>query len=184
MEVNLPILKEIQLKNGQILKLRKPVANDAEKMIEYLNTVGGESDNLLFGKGEFLLTVEQEVEYINRINNDTNTFMIVGIINDSIVSVAQISSPSRKRISHNSELAISVRRDYWGVGIGSALMEELIQFAKKHSIIKNISLGVKASNSKAIRLYEKYGFVKVGVHKNYFYVNGSYDDEILMDLYI
>ncbi len=184
MEANLPILKEIQLKNGQILKLRNPVANDAEKMIEYLNTVGGESDNLLFGKGEFNLTVEQEVEYINRINNDTNTFMILGITNDSIVSVAQISSPSRKRISHNSELAISVRKDYWGVGIGSALMEELIQFAKQHSIIKNISLGVKASNSKAIRLYEKYGFVKVGVHKNYSYVNGSYDDEILMDLYI
>lgn len=184
MRANLPILKEIQLKNGQILKLRKPVANDAEKMIEYLNTVGGESDNLLFGKGEFQLTVEQEVEYINRINNDTNTFMILGIINDSIVSVAQISSPSRKRISHNSELAISVRKDYWGVGIGSTLMEELIQFAKQHSIIKNISLGVKASNIKAIILYEKYGFVKVGVHKNYFYVNGSYDDEILMDLYI
>lgn len=184
MGANLPILKEIQLKNGQILKLRNPVANDAEKMIEYLNTVGGESDNLLFGKGEFHFTVEQEVEYINRINNDTNTFMILGIINNSIVSVAQISSPSIKRISHNSELAISVRKDYWGVGIGSALMEELIQFAKQHSIIKNISLGVNASNGNAIRLYEKYGFVKVGVHKNNFYVNDSYDDEILMDLYI
>ena len=46
-------LKEIKLKNGQNLILRKANGNDAEKMIEYLNTVGGESDNLLFGKNEF-----------------------------------------------------------------------------------------------------------------------------------
>jgi len=48
----------------------------------------------------------------------------------------------------------------------------------------NISLGVRASNYNAIRLYEKFGFRKVGVHKNYFYINGKYDDEYIMDLYL
>jgi RimJ/RimL family protein N-acetyltransferase len=178
------ILKEIKLNNGHQLILRKPVVEDAKRMVEYLNIVGGESDNLLFGKGEFRLTVEQEMKYIENISNDANILMILGIINDNIVSVAQISSPNRKRIAHNSDVSISVKKEYWGNGIGSAVMEELISFAKEHDTIKNISLGVKASNHKAIAMYEKFGFKKVGVHKDYFNVDSNFDDEILMDLYI
>jgi len=33
-------------------------------------------------------------------------------------------------------------------------------------------------------MYEKFGFTKIGVHKNNFNVNGNFDDEILMDLYL
>lgn len=184
MNPDLSILKKRRLENGQELILRKPVIEDAKNMIEYLNSVGGESDNLLFGKDEFRLTVEQEVEHIKRISNDVNTLMILGIVNNVIVSISQISSPNRKRIIHNSEVAISVKKQYWRSGIGSAAMEELIKFAKEHSEIKNVSLGVKSSNCNAIRMYEKFGFVKVGIHKDYFNVNGNFDDEILMDLYL
>ena len=174
-------LKEIKLKNGQNLILRKANGNDAEKMIEYLNTVGGESDNLLFGKNEFHFSIEQEKEYLNNLNNDKDALMIIGIINNEIVSVGQITKLGRKRIAHNSEVAISVKKDYWSIGIGSEVMSELIEFARNNDI-RNIELGVKASNSKAIKLYKKFGFEKVGCHKNYFNVNGVFDDEILMDL--
>lgn len=178
------ILKEIKLRTGEQLILRKPIEADAKNMIEYLNMVGGESDNLLFGKDEFHLSVDQEREHIKRVNLDENTLMILGIIDTNIVSIAQISCPSRIRIAHNSEVSISVKKDYWKKGIGSVVMEELIKFAKKNLTIKNISLGVKASNKNAILMYEKFGFKKVGVHKNNFNINGIFDDEILMDLYI
>ena len=178
------ILREVILKNGELLILRRPTEDDAKAMIDYLNQVGGESDNLLFGKNEFPLTVEQEIEFIKRVNNNENTLMLVGLINDAIVSIAQIDCHKRKRISHNSEIAISVKKEYWHRGIGSAVMEELIHFANNHSIIKNIGLGVKASNENAIKLYEKLGFVKVGYHKDYFKINGVYDGLILMDLYL
>lgn len=178
------ILKEIQLKNGQQLVLRRPIVEDAKSIIKYLNIVGGESDNLLFGKDEFTLSVENEMEYIKNISDDANILMVLGIIDNTIVSVAQISCPNRKRISHNSEIAISVKKDCWSKGIGSATMTELIKFAKEHGTIKNISLGVKASNINAMCMYEKFGFEKIGIHKNYFNINGDFDDEILMDLYI
>lgn len=176
-------LKEINLKNGQNLIIRRPIEDDAEKMVNYSNIIGGESDNLLFGKNEFHLSVEQEREYIKNLNNSKDEFMVIGIINNKVVSIAQIRKLGRKRIEHNSEIAISVKKEYWGLGIGSVVMEQLIEFAKNNNII-NISLGVKASNYKAINLYEKFGFKKVGCHKNYFNVNGVFDDEILMDLYL
>ena len=62
-------------------------------------------------------------------------------------------------------------------------MEELIKFAKENPTIKNVSLGVKATNEKAIKLYEKFGFEKVGVHKDYFNINGEYTDSLIMGLY-
>lgn len=178
------ILNEIQLKNGKKLILRKPIIEDAVKMIEYLNIVGGESDNLLFGKDEFHLTIEQEKEHIKNISNDADILMVLGIIEDNIVSVAQIGSSKRKRIAHNSEVAISVKKNYWKNGIGRAVMQELIKFAKDNTKIRNINLGVKANNKNAIMLYEKLGFIKVGIHKDYFNINGNFDDEILMDLYL
>ena len=178
------IINKVELKNGKQLILRRAIAEDAKNIIEYLDIVGGESDNLLFGAGEFRLTVEEEREYIENVNKDDNSLMLLGMIDNKIVSVAQINTPNRKRIRHNSEIAISVKKEYWGNRIGSAVMEQLIKFAKDNAFIKNISLGVRASNYNAISLYEKYGFEKIGIHKNFFYIDGNYYDEILMDLYI
>ena len=38
--------------------IREADSDDAEKMILYLNQVGGESDNLLHGENEFIVPVE------------------------------------------------------------------------------------------------------------------------------
>lgn len=179
---NINIVRKVKLKNGKELILRKAIANDSNSIIEYLNIVGGESNNLLFGKGEFKVTVEQEREYIENINSMDDSLMLLGVLEGKIVSVAQIVTTNRKRIAHNSEIAISVKREYWGIGIGGKVISELIKFAKESIIIKNISLGVRSDNHNAIKLYEKYGFEKVGVHKNYFNIEGKYYDEILMDL--
>ncbi len=176
------VLKEVELENGQMLILRKPRSDDAEKMIEYLNKVGGESDNLLFGEGEFHLTVEQEREYIQKVSADTGVHFIVAFIGNELVGVGHIGRLARTRNNHNAELSITVRKAHWGLGIGKSMMEEMIRFAQQHKSIYNVHLGVKASNINAIRMYEKFGFDKIGTHKNYFNVNGTFDDEILMDL--
>lgn len=178
------IISQVKLKSGEDLIIRKAKIEDGEKMIDYLQSIGGESDNLLFGKGEFNLSLEQEKKFIENTNLAPNTIMIIGIVNNEIISVAQVSGQFRKRIEHNAEIALSVRKSHWHQGVGSHMMASLINFSKGTNTIKNLSLGVKASNTNAIKLYEKFGFQKVGVHKNFFNVNGEFDDEILMDLFL
>lgn len=178
------IIKSIKLRNGKNLVLREVNINDAEAMISYLNIVGGESDNLLFGANEFKLTVEQEKNYIQSMRENDNALMAIGVIDGQVISIAQVAAPPRKRIAHNGELAISVKKEYWSMGVGTEMMKLLIEFAKNTGVIKNISLGVKGDNYQAQGLYKKMGFEKVGVHKNFFNINGVYDDEILMDLYL
>lgn len=61
---------------------------------------------------------------------------------------------------------IGVLEEYRNKGIGSKLMEYLDN--------KNISLEVDVNNENAIKLYEKYGFKKVSIRKNYYNNHDAY----------
>lgn len=61
---------------------------------------------------------------------------------------------------------IGVIEEYRNKGIGSKLMEYLKD--------KNISLEVDVENEYAIKLYEKYGFKKVSIRKNYYNGHDAY----------
>ena len=175
--------KQVKVKNGLVVTFRRPEIADAERILEYLDVIFGESDNLLFGAGEFSMSVAEEEKYIENANNSKGSLLLLGVVGDEIVSIANIDSSKQKKIAHNAEIGISVRKSHWGIGIGSAMMSELIEFAKHHGI-KNVRLGVKADNANAIKLYEKCGFAKIGVQKDFFHVGDNYYDEILMVLHI
>ena len=64
-------------------------------------------------------------------------------------------------------LNIAVKNEFRGNGLSKILMDSLVNKSKelkKDSIL----LEVRESNSVAISLYEKYGFKKVGMRKNYY----------------
>ncbi len=63
--------------------------------------------------------------------------------------------------------------------LGSSLMEAAIQFAKQEDR-SSIWLGVWNENNRAIRFYEKYGFVKFGNYQ--FVMGGIVSDDYLMKL--
>ena len=86
--MNIGLISKVKTKNGKELILRKPIKEDAKNIIEYLNIVGGESDNLLFGAGEVKLSVEDEISFIESINKDNNSLMLIGLIDNEIVTVA------------------------------------------------------------------------------------------------
>ena len=65
-------------------------------------------------------------------------------------------------------------------GIGTALINTLVTFAKKNSLAF-LTLEVRQSNENAIRLYSNAGFVKVGERKNYY--SEPVENAILMTKY-
>lgn len=65
-------------------------------------------------------------------------------------------------------------------GIGTALINTLVTFAKKNSLAF-LTLEVRQSNENAIRLYSDAGFVKVGERKNYY--SAPTENAILMTKY-
>jgi RimJ/RimL family protein N-acetyltransferase len=172
------------LNNGRLLTLRKAEYGDAKEVLEYLNMIGGESGNMLFGRNGFMhMTVKMEAEHIAKTNSSPNTLMLLGFVGEELVSVSQIRGEAPARAAHNFELSISVAKAHWGFGIGAAAMRHMIDFAQSHGA-KAIHLGVRADNYAAVHLYEKFGFEKAGTRKGYFKINGEFYDETLMALYI
>ena len=64
-------------------------------------------------------------------------------------------------------LNITVSEKVRNRGIGTRLMREILERAKKYGVT-DIHLEVRESNEAAIHLYEKLGFVRDGIRKNYY----------------
>ena len=159
--------------------IREAVPDDAEKMISYLNQVGGESDNLLHGKNEFTVPVEGVKRKLATSKDSENSVVLIALENDEIIARAEIDGYYPARIRHRAIFSISVRKDYWDQGIGTEMIENIFEQAKKMKI-RIIELEVIADNVRAIHLYHKMGFVDIGTYKDYFFVNGMYKDAMVM----
>jgi len=172
------------LKNGIEIIIRKTVKEDAQNLLDYLKIVGGESDNLTFDKNGLGLTVEQEEHYIENINSSRASAQFIGTIGHNIVCCGGVTAQSRDRTAHQSNLGISVLKEFWDIGVGTGLMEKMIEFAKETGKTEIIHLGVRADNDRAIALYKKLGFQEIGRYPKYFKIRGEYYDDILMNLYL
>jgi len=80
----------LKLKNGCELDIRSAKKEDAVEIINYLNVVGGESNNLLFGANEFHMTVEQEEKYIEGLENSPTSTLLIGFVDGKIVCVGSV----------------------------------------------------------------------------------------------
>lgn len=84
--------KTYVLKNGQTLLLREAVPDDAPKVLAYLNRVGGESDNLLFGKDGFPMPVERERAFLESQRKEEKSIMLAGFVGEEVVSISSVNA--------------------------------------------------------------------------------------------
>ena len=90
--------------------------------------------------------------------------------------------PLTYRNSHIAYLGgVAVHPSFAGRGLGYKMLMDIIVFAGTHGFLR-IELSVASGNKKAIHLYEKAGFEKEGLLKNYTYLTSEkkFIDEVLM----
>jgi RimJ/RimL family protein N-acetyltransferase len=83
--------------------------------------------------------------------------------------------------SHTGRLGMGLLAAYRGQGIGRRLATAAIEAARAAGM-ERIELEVLASNTTAIQLYEKLGFVHEGVKRRARHLDGVWDDNVLMAL--
>lgn len=152
---------------------------DAQQMLEYLKYVGAETDNLSFGSEGISVSVQEEEAFIRSMNQNGNA-LFVAKRGGTIIATISVSRFLR-RMSHRAELGISVLKSEWGKGIGSELMRRAIEHAKTNGL-EILSLEVRSDNCRAIGLYEKYGFEKIGTFPCHSKINGQFVDYDMMIL--
>ncbi len=102
-----------------------------------------------------------------------NSYVIVAKNTDNTI----VGFAGLKTILDEADIMnIVVKKDFRHNGIGSILLENLINYSKNINM-KTITLEVNENNLSAIRLYDKFSFDKLGIRKKYY--NGE-SDAIIM----
>lgn len=155
--------KEFQLKDGRTALLRSPCEEDAAEMLQFIRTASGETDFLMRYPEEWAeTTLEQEIAFIHADYCNPNGMMISCIVDGKIAGNCQISFRTGLKDRHRASVAIALLKEFWNLGIGTRMFEELFRVAGDRGV-RQIELDFIEGNSRARALYEKMGFRITGV---------------------
>ncbi len=173
--------KEIPLKDGRSALLRAAEKEDARDMLELLRITSGETPFLLRYADEICYPLEKEELLLEKRKASEKDFLMLAVVDGIPVGSCGLTSVGNlRRVRHRAGVAISVRKDYWGLGIGKAMLSYLLELAKEIGY-EQVELEVVEGNDRAKALYEKLGFQEEGRHTHALkYDDGSYGDEISM----
>lgn len=177
MEVN-----EITLRDGRSCTLRSPTPEDAEAMLAHLRGTRAETDFLARGPQDPVPTVEEERAMLQKQLDHPRSGFLAAFVDGEIVGSTGLHSQDIVRFLHRAGIGISVCKAYWHLGVGSALLGEVLAQARRMSI-EQVELEVVAENTRAIALYQKMGFVSYGLREHASKLeDGTYQSEYLMVL--
>lgn len=178
-------VKERTLKNGMTCILKSPEACDAEEMLLHIKRTAGETYFLSRYEEEVNTTAERERQIIMDMREDAGGLLLSAFINDRPVAVIGLNGISiHRKMCHRATFGLSVEQAYWGMGLGSVLIEEIILTARRMGY-EQLELGVFSDNDRAIALYHRMGFEEWGRKKRaYRLKDGSYRDEIIMGKFL
>lgn len=169
-----------RLKDGRDVLLRQPSGTDARAMIDYLDKLRHEASGIMFSTEDDLPTLEQEVAFIQSADGP-DALRIVAEVGGRIVAVASVTGMKMYKTRHRAMLGIGILEACRGQGLGRKMMSDLLAFARRHPVIKQVELCVFADNYPAITLYIDQGFRRFGVLPNAFrQPDGTQGNELLM----
>lgn len=164
------------------LEILRARGSDAGALLAYLKQIGSETDNLTFGAEGFPIDLEGETRYLESNRENPYNAIFVARLDGKLVGDASFESSPRPRLRHRGTMGISVLQEVWGMGIGTKLMQTIIDHARFTAKAELLSLEVRCDNERAIGLYEKFGFRKTGTIPGLLKINGQLVDFYTMTL--
>ena len=172
--------RNLRTRDGRPLLIREAVPADAGALLVYIEKVSAETDFLSFGPGEFELGEEEEAAFLKRCSAAENCIYLLAIVDGVLAGAINCSSRNRTRLKHVGEFGITVAAEFWGAGIGTALLDMMIDWARASNVIKKLTLRVRSDNHRAIQLYVQKGFTVEGLLKKDNFLHGHYHDALQM----
>lgn len=115
-------------------------------------------------------------------DNNTSGDTVNFVVDVDGAAVGSASLFGYDSFARHAEAGISLVREARGRGIGTAAIVQLVQFGFVRRNLHRIHLQAIASNTGAIRAYEKVGFVIEGRQRQHAWVRGTYEDIVLMGI--
>lgn len=172
----------VTLSDGRSAVIRSAEANDAAAVRQHLISAARQTPYLLKTADEYSrLTRREQAALLKSRAKADGAIIICAFVGDALAGLATVSPYGRLfRTSHRGTMSISIDRSLWGLGLGKAMMAEIISFSAFCGYTQ-LELSVDAENKRAIGLYERFGFVRCGhIPSALRQEDGSFHDEIMM----
>jgi RimJ/RimL family protein N-acetyltransferase len=150
---------------GALAKLGRSVAAEGELWLTYNRSPSDERRNL------------------KSVRRDPNAAVFVAEVPTGVVGRLSVARDGNPYSHHVAELGLMVAAGERRRGIGTALMEEAVKWARGSGVTK-LELHVFPHNEPAIALYRKLGFQDEGHRRRHYRVGAQYVDALLMALYV
>lgn len=171
---------------GESLELRVATPDDAPAWVEHLGRITTDTPWMLQSEEDPLLTALEQRSLLEEYEAREGSLAIVAVRpgRREIRGTLTLASGRSRRTAHAAELSMGVGRAWWGRGLGTLLMGAGLTWASRSPILRRVSLSVFQTNEVARRLYERVGFSTEGVFKRYVRIGQSYEDLVLMGLWL
>ena len=83
-------------------------------------------------------------------------------------------------LARHAEIGLSLLPEHQGKGYGQDVLRVLVDYGFRSRNLRRIHLQTLASNEAALRAYRAVGFVEEGRLREHAWVEGAYDDVVLM----
>jgi RimJ/RimL family protein N-acetyltransferase len=165
---------------GDRIRLRAIERNDLPRFVEWLN-----DPEVIAGLEIYLplsATVEENWFDQMLIQPAEQHPMVIEVRSqENWLAVGDCGFNSVDHHNHSGEIGIFIgRKDLWNRGYGTETMRVLLKHGFYTLNLHRIFLRVFETNQRAIRSYEKAGFVHEGRLRQAHYRNGKYEDVLFM----
>lgn len=152
------------------MKLRKLEEKDAELMFEWMH----DSSVVEHLQADFAnKTIEDCKAFIKDANNDNDntTNLHMAVINDQNEYMGTVSLKNITK--DDAEFAITIRKIAMGQGYSQYAMKEIIRIGFEELKLNRIYWCVNQNNRRAIRFYDKSGYMRTDIKNDKYILNGG-----------
>jgi putative acetyltransferase len=159
-------------------EIRPARPEDAAALVELGTAVGRE-------EGAWLLTsagwrgVGEERRYLRALKRYADAAVYVAEDDSVVVGRLSLARDPHPASHHVADLGLMVAATHRRRGIGRALLEQAVAWAREADVQK-LELHVFPWNEPAIRLYDSFGFEREGLRRDHYRRGDEYVDAVLM----
>ncbi|PJF44099.1 MAG: N-acetyltransferase [Phototrophicales bacterium] len=168
-----------KLLRGNLVYLTANTIDDAEQIAKWFNDL----DVSYWSNYHIrLVNTEQKQQRLKQFWENKNfSFAIRTIAEDRYIGIASLDAPDWRNRKTMLGVTIGDKR-YWGQGYGSDTVQIMLRYAFLELNLHRVHLGVFSYNTRAIRAYEKIGFVHEGARREALFRDGQYHDMLIMSI--
>ena len=158
--------------------VRRAQPGDAAALVALAEAVGAEPEGWLISDSRWR-SVGDERRYLRAVRRHPDAAVFVAEDEEGVVGRLSVARDPHPASRHVADLGLMVAASARRRGVGWALLEQAVAWAKA-SGVRKLELHVFPHNEPAIRLYERFGFVREGYRKQHYRRSRGYVDAILM----